>query len=263
MSEKQALTTNPESAWAVDKGRRRHQNEDSIAAIDVNVVEGDYEKSVGIYAVADGIGGAAYGEIASSLAVNTLVKELTRSLSDAADLMDADYEYWLKQAVKMANQVIYHNSKDMGTTLVASLVVGQMAYIANVGDSRAYHINEAGISQITNDQSMVQALLRAGIINEAQAKTHPYRNILEQAIGKDADVQPELHRVHLSDSSTLLLCSDGLTNELSDELIYEIITEAASLQEACDKLIEKANQNGGRDNISALIVKPDNEFNYS
>ena len=244
-----------EKGWAVDKGKGREQNEDSVAAVDMSIVDGDAEKSAGIYVVADGVGGEEHGEVASSLAVHTFVNNVIQHLTSSSLAIDDDYQSWLQNAVQVANQTIYGDSKAMGTTLVATLVIGNTAYIANVGDSRAYVLTGNGMQQITEDQSLVQVLLRAGAIDAEQAENHPYRNVLSQAIGSSDEVEPDLYTVDIENDNYLLLCSDGLTNEVDERTIYDTILRSESPQTACADLVAKANQHGGKDNISVVIVK--------
>ena len=244
-----------EKGWAVDKGKGREQNEDSVAAVDMSLVEGDAEKSAGIYVVADGVGGEEHGEVASSMAVHTFVNDIIQHLMGSSAAIDEDYETWLKNAIQVANQTIYGDSKEMGTTMVATLVIGNTAYIANVGDSRAYILTGSGMQQITEDQSIVQVLLRAGAIDADQAENHPYRNVLSQAIGSSDEVEPDLYTIDIENNNYLLLCSDGLTNEVDEETIYATIMQSESPQTACRDLVAKANQHGGQDNISVVIVK--------
>lgn len=244
----------PKAGWAVDKGRKRDRNEDSVAAVAVNLMDGDCQQTMGIYAVADGVGGAAYGEIASRTAVEIVIRQLTQRIIEAQPNAVESYQDWLKSAVRAANTRIYDAPKTMGTTLVTAMVLGTTAYIANVGDSRAYLLTTSSIRQITEDQSMVQVLYNTGIINAGQRADHPYRNVLYQAVGTTEAVRPDIYTIEADDENYLLLCSDGLTNELDDEAIYTIVMQVESPQAACDRLVEQANQHGGHDNISVLIV---------
>lgn len=243
-----------ERGWAVDKGKRRSHNEDSVAGVELTLNDGDVEKSVGIYALADGVGGESYGEVASNIAVHTVTEKIMEQLNDSEAPFEADYETWLRNAVEAANQEIYLDYKEMATTLVTMILVDQMAYIANVGDSRAYRLDDDGMQQVTEDQSMVQVLVNAGVIQEDEAVNHPYKNVLNQAVGDEEIVLPDFYITALEEGGYLLLCSDGLTNELDDNTIYSIVMNSSSPQEACDELIEQANLKGGRDNISVLIV---------
>jgi protein phosphatase len=145
----------------------------------------------------------------------------------------------------------------MGTTVVAALVDGRKATIANVGDSRCYHIDNS-IEQVTVDQSLVQELVSAGEITEAEAEDHPQRNVVSQALGTTEDIKPDFYTQTVD--GTLLLCSDGLTEEVSDNVIARLVTEKTTLAETAEALIDRANQNGGSDNITvAMCTVPEGE----
>lgn len=247
-----------EISWSTDLGQVRTNNEDSLAAIKVKL-ERDLS-SVGIYAVADGMGGHDAGEVASQLAIHTAVQEILEKISaDQADL-PSNYQGWLQSAVALANQMVHDKNlegsqRQMGTTLVMAAVVGNNVHIVNVGDSRAYIINESGIRQITRDHSYVQMLVENNLISPEEAENHPNRNVLTQAIGADEDVHIDLFEEQLDEDSYLLLCSDGLWGELKDHEIWEIVMNASDTQTASQALVDATNQAGGRDNIAVVLVK--------
>lgn len=249
---------------AVDIGRKRSKNEDVAVTVDVEPEAGDASRAVSLYAVADGMGGHNAGEVASKMAVDTALQQMVGHWKQDSDLSRESYKKWLQKAVQVANQKIYAiNNEDrngMGTTLVMAMVVDQDAFIVNIGDSRAYQISPEGMSQITTDHSVVQGLIEAGAITPEEAKSHPFRNYLTQAIGTEASVAADLFVTELKSEDRLLLCSDGLTNELDDEAIYGIVQSAKSPQSACETLVEAANESGGHDNISVVLVeiKPGN-----
>ncbi|HEX2620383.1 MAG TPA: Stp1/IreP family PP2C-type Ser/Thr phosphatase [Phototrophicaceae bacterium] len=247
---------------AVDKGEVRENNEDSALSIGIGLADGDLRHAIGVYAVADGMGGHEHGEVASQIALHTAVREVIHSVTRADQFNGYQSRTWLERAVKLANQAVYrqndtYNSSNdgMGSTLVLALVVDNCAHIASVGDSRAYRISSSGIQQVTNDHNVPQMLLQHGVITPEQALVHPYRNILSKAIGMEEGIQVDTFTTGLDEDSALLLCSDGLTGELDDWTIYEIVREANTPQLACDALVNAANEAGGHDNISAVLVQ--------
>jgi serine/threonine protein phosphatase PrpC len=247
----------------VDIGRERPTNEDVAAAMDIGWTSGVMPRPVSLYIVADGMGGHRDGEVASKMTLDTVVQQIVGRWRQSDRTADEDYGAWLQNAAQAANRKIYamncgdkgSGSSDMGTTLVMALVVGQDAYVANIGDSRAYQISRSGISQITTDHSVVQGLVAAGAITPQQAKKHPFRNYITQAVGTDEDMKADLFTMQLDPDTSLLLCSDGLTKELEDNAIYNAIQTAKSPQAACDKLVASANFSGGHDNIAVVLVQ--------
>jgi PPM family protein phosphatase len=245
--------------WDVDKGIVRESNEDSVATVTLNQANADALQTVGVYAVADGMGGHAAGEAASKLAVRTAIRQLISDVTEIDDDMPDSYRQWLENAVTIANQVVHHTAeekgKHMGSTLVMAVVVGQAVHIVNVGDSRAYLISPHGIRQVTHDQSFVQTLVDNGTITPEQAATHPHRNILTQAIGSHEAVTADLYNGTLEADESLLLCSDGLWDMLGDEEIAHIVRAADSPSAACQALVDACNAAGGHDNIAAVLVR--------
>lgn len=239
--------------WNVDKGERRGNMEDTVATMDFEFLDGDIARTVSIYAVADGMGGHKKGEVASRMAVQTVIEQLVKAFM--GDVTGKDYEQIITSAVENANHTVYEQEGDMGTTLVMAVVIENKAYIANVGDSRAYLICDNGINQITQDQSFVQELLNIGAITPEQAENHPRKNILSQAIGAKEEVQVDMYTMNFAPGNYLMLCSDGLTNELDNDTIHKIVVDSGSPQVACDELVIAANDNGGRDNISVVLIE--------
>lgn len=227
-----------------DVGRKRDANED--AALTASI-EGKH-----LLIVADGMGGHAAGDVASDIATSKIKAAVERSLPTD----QAEYEAILEQAIAEANDEIQSTAagdpslSGMGTTVVAALVDGCKATIANVGDSRCYHIDD-DIEQVTVDQSLVQELVAAGEITEAEAEDHPQRNVVSQALGTTEDVEPDFYRQTVE--GTLLLCSDGLTEEVSDSTIQNTATEETTLSDMAEALVHRANQNGGSDNITVAM----------
>ena len=207
-----------------------------------------------LFVVADGMGGHQAGDYASKYTVEVLNREL--ALSEGEDI-----ERCLVGAIKTANrEIIKEASRDehlkgMGTTVVAATISNQMMYFANVGDSRLYLINQ-GIQQLTKDHSLVEEMVRLGGIKPEEAKHHPDKNIITRAVGAEDKVEPDFFTVELQEGEIVLMCSDGLTNMLEDEEIRMIISGARDLVEKAESLVEAANANGGRDNISVILIEP-------
>ncbi len=233
-----------------DIGRRREINEDYLFTSD---------KPVGnlpnLFIVADGMGGHNAGDYASKHAVEKAVS----AIEQYTDEYDA--ENILQKAIDDANthinQISRHSSKykGMGTTFVAVTFDGCHVTVANVGDSRMYVVNDF-ITQITKDHSLVEEMVDMGGIDREAARVHPDKNIITRAIGVKEYVLVDFFDVHIGLAEKLLLCTDGLTNMLKDDQIHRIIMDSSSLEEAGRRLIEAANENGGRDNIAVVLVEP-------
>ena len=233
-----------------DVGMVRQVNQDYVFTTD---------KPLGIlrnlFVVADGMGGHQAGDYASKYTVEVLQRELKNSEGE-------DVEKALVGAIKTANkEIIKEASRDvhlrgMGTTVVAATIVNQMMYFANVGDSRLYLINQ-GIQQLTKDHSLVEEMVRLGGIKPEEAKHHPDKNIITRVIGIGPEVEVDFFDIHLKENSRLLLCSDGLSNMVSDEEIWKIAETSSDLREMGMRLVSLANENGGKDNIAVVLVQPD------
>jgi len=206
------------------------------------------------FVVADGMGGHAGGEIASATAIESLRQSLT-STTTAEGLMEA---------VREANRAVGEASSDdpelagMGTTAVAAVLVGtdtgDRLLIANVGDSRAYHFHEGSLEQVTEDHSMVAELLRDGSITQEEAARHPQRHVITRVLGTSPDVDVDLFELRLNEGDRVLLCSDGLTNEVTEEEIIRVLRSVTDPTEAAQDLVRRANAHGGNDNISVVVV---------
>ena len=207
-----------------------------------------------LFVVADGMGGHQAGDYASKCTVEVMIKEIAKSEGE-------DIERVLVKAIKSANREIIKEAssdehlKGMGTTVVAATVKEQMLYFANVGDSRLYLINQ-GIQQLSKDHSLVEEMVRLGGIKPEEAKHHPDKNIITRAIGAAEHIEVDFFEVELCSDDVILLCSDGLTNMVSDGEIFDIIKQLDTPQKQVNELVRMANKNGGRDNITAMIVKP-------
>ena len=232
-----------------DVGQKRKVNQDYVFAS---------EQAVGnltnLFVVADGMGGHNAGDFASSFAVQVLL-----------DTVKADAEYnpikIIRKAIENANLKLLEQAaknegmSGMGTTMVAVTVVDHYAYVANVGDSRLYVMDD-GIRQITKDHSLVEEMVRMGEISREDARNHPDKNIITRALGAKEEVDIDFFDIKLHPDSIILLCSDGLTNMVTDDVIAQIVKEAPSLETAGQSLIRLANENGGKDNIAVVLVKP-------
>ena len=235
---------------ATDVGQKRKMNQDYVFASADPV--GNLPN---LFVVADGMGGHNAGDYASSHAVGIVVEEIRE---------DADFNpvKVIRHAIESANtEIITQAQKDeklrgMGTTMVAATIVGHYAYVANVGDSRLYVAGEQ-IQQITKDHSLVQEMVRLGELDEQEARNHPDKNIITRALGAERTVDIDFFDLKLEPDSTILMCSDGLSNMVEDSKLEEIILDQTEeLPKKGEKLLKEANQNGGKDNIAVILVEP-------
>ena len=242
-----------------DVGRVRERNEDSFYAIQ-SVLHHNYgQEPFGLFVVTDGMGGHQHGEIASSLAARTMASCILREvylpyLANDNQSSNRPINEILVEAVQHANTLVQEAAPEGGTTLTAALVMGNSAYIAHVGDTRAYLFNQDKMKQITKDHSLVQRLVELGQETPEGALVHPQRNVLYRAIGQGDTMEVDTYVQHLPPGSTLLLCSDGLWGPVGNENLQKIINSSITPQDACERLIAAANANGGEDNITAIIV---------
>ncbi|MGH9802939.1 MAG: Stp1/IreP family PP2C-type Ser/Thr phosphatase [Blastocatellia bacterium] len=255
-----------------DIGRQRKNNEDAFLLADLDTGANDFnldrsEHWLGergaLFVVADGMGGMEAGEVASALAVATLHNGLQHAVHEA------NSGEKLQQATARANSAIRQyvqnnpSAKGMGTTLTAALLRDGIAYLAQVGDSRAYLIRGERIRQLTKDQSMVQQMLDQGLLTPEEAQRHPYRNIIMQALGVEDEINVALSACSLLRHDCLLLCSDGLSNHVTDAEMQRIVTETESPAYACRLLVELANARGGKDNITVIVARFDGAGLYA
>lgn len=233
-----------------DKGFVRDSNQDAYAV-------GEFSDEVVWAVVCDGMGGAAGGNIASALAVKVISDKINASYRD--NMRDVSIKNMLDSALTAANIEVYDmadakpNLRGMGTTVVCAIVRDNQAYIAHAGDSRAYVLSNDGINQITTDHSMVQDLLSRGKITDEEAEHHPNKNIITRAVGVDKVIDIDFDQIDLDDDCTLLLCTDGLSNYVSREEIVELMSDGKHYAFA-DRLVQKANENGGGDNITVVVI---------
>jgi len=229
-----------EQAGRTDVGRQRTANEDSLVV------------RPPLFAVADGMGGAKAGEVASAVAVEAV--ERARESRESAEAQ-------LARIVRDANRRIYdlavadESRRGMGTTLTLAKVHGNEVSLAHVGDSRAYRMRDGELSQLTRDHSLVAELERSGQITAQAAEHHPQRSIITRALGPEPDVEVDTYTLAGRDGDLFLICSDGLTSMISDDEVASILTSARSLDEAADALVLAANQSGGKDNITVILFR--------
>lgn len=237
--------------FATDVGQKRKMNQDFVF-----VSESPVGSLPNLFVVADGMGGHNAGDFASSHAVQTLVEEIRK---------DTDYNpvKIIRHAIEAANTEILLQAQTseeyqgMGTTMVVATIVGHYVYVANVGDSRLYLIDEQSIRQVTHDHSLVQEMVRLGELKVEDARNHPDKNIITRAIGAERTVDIDFFDMKLEPGCFILMCSDGLSNMVEDQKLGEIISQPAmNLEERGDLLLREANQNGGKDNIAVVLIEP-------
>jgi serine/threonine protein phosphatase PrpC len=229
-----------EHAGVTDVGRQRHTNEDS------------YLDLAPVFAVADGMGGARAGEVASQLAVEAF---------KAAQGASGTAEEQLARIGQEANRRIYELAQEdesragMGTTLTAAMVTEREVSIGHVGDSRVYRFRNDELERLTDDHSLVEELVRQGKLTSEQAEVHPQKSIITRALGPEPDVQVDTHTYPAREGDVYLLCSDGLTGMLSEERIAQLLRGRSSLRQAAQTLVDEANARGGRDNITVVLFR--------
>src|SRR5438045_263138 len=205
-----------------------------------------------LFIVADGMGGHAAGEVASEIAVETVTKAYYEDENE-------DIPLSLINAIKRANTIIHQRADEntlrsgMGTTCVSAVLCGNIAYIANVGDSRAYVVRQAQVKQISQDHSWVEEQVRAGLLTHDQARSHAQRNVITRCLGTQAGVEIDVFPEQLEDKDALVLCTDGLSGLVSDDEIRRIVNQSGP-QDSVYHLVQRANENGGPDNITAIVV---------
>ena len=245
-----------------DVGLVRSSNEDNLLSLNLGH---DSLSSMGIslHAIADGLGGYEGGETASKLALNVLADNLTKFVGSTKSQLDLNNRESILKAltagVRAANNEVFSQSQacgnNMATTLVAALIIDDSAYIANVGDSRAYYLEGPQIRRITADHSLVADLVSTGEISAEELYTHPQRNVITRWLGSYLNVEADFFFEVLKPDRSLILCSDGLWEMVRDNQIEKIVQEQSTAQRACEQLVEMAKKNGGVDNISVIIVK--------
>lgn len=231
-------------------GRRRETNQDYMFTSETAV--GNLPN---LFLVADGMGGHAAGDYASRFTVEKIVEHVEQSKQNEPVAV-------IKQAVDYANRLLLQEANadaskmGMGTTIVAATCQGDKLYTANVGDSRLYVVNQEQIIQITRDHSLVQEMVRLGEMDMADAKEHPDKNIITRAIGVKAEVAVDFFETKVAKGDTILMCSDGLSNMIEDEDIKRVVLGQRDIVEKAERLVEIANENGGKDNITVVLIEP-------
>ena len=233
----------------VDIGRKRDVNQDFVYVSD---------KPIGnlpnLLIVADGMGGHKAGDFASRFVVESLKEDISKSAEDGP-------EATIRKAIQSANHRLIEVAKQdvrlegMGTTLVVATVIEHTLYFANIGDSRLYLLNDS-IKQLSKDHSFVQEMVRLGGINAEEAKHHPDKNIITRAIGAKKNVEIDFFEYRIQKGDMILMCTDGLSNMIEDEEMYRIVKSSRDIVEAVTRLVERANENGGNDNIGVVLAEP-------
>jgi serine/threonine protein phosphatase PrpC len=241
-----------------DIGREREQNEDSFLVLNA-LIQHDYgQEPFGLFIVADGMGGHQKGEVASALATRTVANHILQDVylpyltQNNRSSANRPINEALVAAVQSANTAVQEAAPDGGTTLTATLMMGNNAYVAHVGDTRAYMFKQDEVKQITKDHSLAQRLEELG--QATPGEVAHVKNVLYKAIGQNSTVEVDTYIQHLPPGSSLLLCSDGLWGLVEDDVLKDTINSSATPQEACERLVAMANQKGGQDNITAVIV---------
>jgi len=239
-----------------DKGISRQHNEDSFYA----------DKDLGLLVVADGMGGHSAGEVASRMAVEALSGYIRKSCAAGKPLIGrsgsgrSDASDRLVSGIRLANQVVCEAAKNnsswkgMGTTIVAALVDGNRVSIAHAGDSRAYLVRSGTIEQLTDDHSVVAEQVRKGLMSREEAEGSGIRNLITRALGHDEALEVDVTEIDILDGDRLLLCSDGLSMMVADNETLRIISSDNAPESACTRLVDEANNNGGKDNITAVAA---------
>lgn len=233
-----------------DVGKEREMNQDFYLAS---------EERPQLFVLCDGMGGHKSGDVASRTAAGSI--ETYIRLQDSLDYDSAEAEKVLREAVTYANKIVYSRASSnaalagMGTTADVCLVDFDFVYIAHVGDSRVYALRGNTLVQITKDHSLVEEMVESGVITESEARVHPKKNVITRAIGTNKTVEADFISYPFRAGDILLMCSDGLSNMLSDAEIQTILSENTVPQDMVENLIASANQKGGKDNITAIVIK--------
>ena len=236
-----------------DIGKKRKENQDKIYL-------SNCDDNVKLFILADGMGGANAGSVASSTAVEFVKEYITKRFSDK-NMSREEIEQLIKDAMFEANNFVYSKSKEikeyagMGTTLITIIINKNKVYIGHIGDSRVYRIRKNIIRQLTKDHSYVEALVQNGSITKEEARSHPQRNVLLKVLGCEKNVESDIITKGFLKEDVLLICTDGLTNMIDVDEIYEFVIEDKDNPEAaCKKMLDEANSRGGYDNISIILI---------
>ena len=241
--------------FRTDKGNQRIGNEDALLLL----------PKYGIFAVADGVGGQNSGEVASRKAMAVIESFLASNPLNGADNLDGKYRLnWLKSYFqrclqRVNSEIMKEASSDpvmnrMATTLVLCYLDMESIYVVNVGDSRAYILRDGLMTQLTEDHTYVNKLINQGTLTKSEARLHPQKNIITKALGSTKNTDPDFYRFDLHEGDRILICTDGLHGELTDDEIAEILRKKEDLDTICRLLVDAANKNGGHDNITVICV---------
>jgi protein phosphatase len=241
--------------FKTDRGKSRAENQDALLVL----------PKFGVFAVCDGVGGMNGGEIASRRAVNGIESYLLSHSTDEANNLEGEYrDNWFKSYCYRCFQRIntdildyaaaHPDMEGMATTAVVAFADGEKLYVVNIGDSRAYLVNSGGITQLTEDHSYVNELINEGTLTKGEAQFHPDKNMITKALGAVERAEPDFYSFDLKKDDRILLCSDGLTGELNDEEIREIIMQGKDANGICRALVKAANARGGSDNITVITL---------
>ena len=271
-------TTRPEIIVNVfgktDVGRTREHNEDSYVVADLTTNIASLQPSVRthrvgpkgtLFMVADGMGGAAAGEIASQMATEIVLREMRAHWVPLDNPTSEEFARCLKRAAQSANTAIHSYAsshqeyRGMGTTATIAGLLDDTLYLCQIGDSRGYLVRNGEARQITKDQSLMQKLIEAGELTEEEAAQSERRNIILQALGPEANIKVDLTYQQVRKGDTMMLCSDGLSGQITRDDIAQVCTEEKDLVQACKRLIDLANENGGPDNITVILARFDGE----
>lgn len=239
-------------AWGLtDPGMIRSENQDEFRVIKLS-------RDQLLAIVCDGMGGAKSGNVASRVAIEVFCDEIKRSCR--SNMKPERIDSMLLDAMELSNKAVYEQSqlsddyKGMGTTLVAVFFQKNTATVINVGDSRAYLCTMEGIQSITVDHSVVEMMVRRGEITREQAKNHPGKNLITRAVGTEPDVESDLYHLHIDKGNAVVLCSDGLSNTMSDqEILFEVV-HGINRQDCCQRLVKIANYRGSPDNVTVVLI---------
>ena len=238
------------NAYALtDVGRQRNMNQDYVFST---------VKPVGnlpnLFIVADGMGGHKAGDYASKFSVNTFIDCVKNSVSSKpVQIMSDAINHTNEELLKLASTS--EDYRGMGTTFVVAVIYGRSMYVANIGDSRLY-LADRELKQVTRDHSYVEEMVQMGTLNREDARTNEYKNVITRALGGAENVIPDFFEIEIEDNSRILMCTDGLTNMVTDKEIESVMSGYDDIMNKADKLVMMANQNGGKDNISVIIIEP-------
>lgn len=238
------------NAYALtDVGRQRNMNQDYVFST---------VKPVGnlpnLFIVADGMGGHKAGDLASKFSVNTFIDCVKNSgSSKPVQIISDAIKHTNEELLKLASTS--EDYRGMGTTFVVAVIYGRSMYVANIGDSRLY-LADRELKQVTRDHSYVEEMVQMGTLNREDARTNEYKNVITRALGGAENVIPDFFEIEIEDNSRILMCTDGLTNMVTDKEIESVMSAHDDIMNKADKLVMMANQNGGKDNISVIIIEP-------